>query len=546
MVRGRLLEPRGSGQLGSSLRAISTVVVAGLAALILALAPGSLRAGGADLRGLIIGIDSGAQTFNLNGTTIRTNGSTQFENEAGATVTFAFFQYGMQVRARGAPQGDGSVLADDVKEREPGSGQMGGGTQRFLGVLESKDSGTGLLKVNGILVETTPYTAYEGLDGLPTTFGALAIGDVVKVGGTPLATNNVLAGEIEIEDDLGGQNLAFDIKFEGTISAINAGAGTMTVAGRPVLTNGQTRYEDAFGEPLTIGDFTVGMFVGVKANTQSDGTFLAVQIEQKAATPGTDHNTELRGYVEAMNLGTGTFTVNAVTINTTGATVFLDNHNGTIGIADFSVGNLVEVEGLLQGDGSITATKFKKEGNNFDDNPQGDTRLLGPIDTIDTGAGTLTMVGQTVTTDLSTVVLNNAGFPITFGQLSAGQTVEVEGFLQTDGSILARRIKREGGAFRAGGTNVIIRGAVAARNTGTGTLVVRGKTVQTNGATVLTNKFGAPVSLSSLLIGDYIVVGGSGQAGGGVLAVSVPQEDQFFSFGAPPPSSGVPGWESYE
>lgn len=527
-------------------RAVGSTAVALLLAVLMVLAPGGASAGGADVRGLIIGIDAGAGTFNLNGTTIRTNGATVFENELGANVTFAFFQYGMQIRARGAPQGDGSILADRINEREPGSGSLGGGTQRFLGVLESIDTGSGLLKVNGITVETTAYTAYESLAGLPITMAGLTVGDIVKVGGTPIPSGNILAGEIEIEDDLGGQNLAFDVKFEGTVSAVNAGAGTMTVAGNVVFTNAMTRYEDADGEPLTFADFPVGTYVGVKANTQADGSLLAVQIELKTATPGIDHNTELRGIIEAMNIGTGTFTVNAVSVATNGSTVFLNEQNATITAADFAVGNLVEIEGMLQGDGSIVATKFKKEGNNFDDNPQGDTRLFGPIDTIDTGAGTLTMVGQTVTTNGSTVVLNNAGVAITFAQLAAGQTVETEGFLQADGSILARRIKREDGAFRTGGTNVIIQGAVASRDTGAGTLVIRGKTIQTNGSTVLTNKFGAPITLGSLLIGDYISVAGDGQAGGGVLAARGSLEDQFFSFGAPPPTSAVVGWESYE
>lgn len=529
-----------------ALKTVGRLAVATLLALLMAVAPGTARAGNVDIRGLVIGVDAGAGTLNLNGTTIRTNGATTYENEAGATVTFSFFQYGMQIRARGVPQGDGSVLADRVDEREPGSGSMGGGTQRFTGILESVDAGSGLLKVNGVTVETTAFTGYEGLDGLPTTIAGLAVGDVVKVGGTPIPSGSILAGEIEIEDDLGGGNLAFDVKFEGLIGAIDAGAGTMTVAGNLVTTNAQTRYEDADGEPLTFGAFIVGNYVGVKANTQADGSFLAVQIELKTATPGANHNTELRGFIETMDLGTGTFTVNAVTVTTTGSTVFLDDNNATIGIGDFAAGNLVEVEGLLQADGSIVATKFKREGDNFDDNPVGDTRLFGQIDTIDAGTGTLTMVGQTVTTDASTVVLNNAGIAITFGDLAVGQTVEAEGFLQATGEILARKIKREDGAFRVGGTNMTIHGAVASTNTGAGTLVIRGKTIQTNGSTVLTNKVGAPITLGSLLIGDFVVVHGDGQAGGGVLAAITSQEDQFFTFGAPPPTSSVASWEAYD
>lgn len=525
---------------------------AGARSLVLAaaaiIAPAMLSAQDADFRGLITAIDHGAGTAVVNGTNVVTNGATSFESDVSGTVVFSYFQYGMNVRVRGTTQGDQSVLADRFDEKEPGSGSTGGGTDRFRGILESKDSGTGDILVNGLTIHTTAYTAYENLDGVPITFTDLPVGAIVKVGSTPLADGTRLAGEVEIEDDLGGENLAFNLKFEGTISAINYANKTVTVGSKFVLTDANTRFEDVDSEPILFTDFGVGQYIEVKANTQQDGSILAVELEQKNPEPTPTHNTALRGKLESLNVGGGTLVVAGTTITTNGSTQILDQFNAATTLDSFNIGDLLEVEGFLESNSTVLATKVKRENDTFGGGGGfvDDVRVFGPIDSLDSGTNSLVVVGQTVTTDGSTAFLSGAGATITFGDLTVGATTEVEGFLQQDGSVLATRVQLEAAGRPRAAVSVIVYGPVIAVNNPVNTIKIRNKTINVNGSTTFRNAYGTPITFSSIVTGDYIGVGGNGQPGNTVLAVEARREDQFFAFPPLAPPASVSTWEIYE
>jgi len=512
------------------------------------IAPSMLFAQSADFRGLITSIDHGTSTAEVNGTVVHVNGATDFENQAGGTVTFTYFQYGMNVRVRGTTQGDSSVLADRFDEKEPGSGSTGGGTDRFRGILESKDSGTGDVIVNGVTIHTTPYTAYENLAGVPIIFGDLPLGAIVKVGSTPLADGTRLAGEIEIEDDLGGENLQFNLKFEGNITAIDYTNTTVTVGSKFVLTDANTRFEDVDSEPIPFTNFAIGQYIEVKANTQPDDSILAVELEQKNPESAPTHNTALRGKLEEINVGAGTLVVAGTNISTNGSTQVLDQFNASTTLDTFSIGDPLEIEGLLQPDSSILATKVKRENDTVGGGGGvvDDVRVFGTIDSLDSGTNSLVVVGQTVTTNGSTAFLSGAGATITFGDLTVGATTEVEGFLQQDGSVLATRVQLEAVGRPRAAVSVIVYGPVIAVNNPVNTIKIRNKTIQVNGGTVFRNAYGSPITFGSIITGDYIGVGGDGQVGNTVLAVDARREDQFFAFPPLAPSSSVSTWEIYE
>jgi hypothetical protein len=520
----------------------------GLKALIMTaaaiIAPAMLSAQSADFRGLITAIDHGTSTAEVNGTVVHVNGSTSFDSDVSGAVTFSYFQYGMNVRVRGTTQGDQSVLADRFDEKEPGSGPTGGGTDRFRGILESKDSGTGDLVVNGLTIHTTPYTAYENLSGVPITFSELPVGAIVKVGSTPLADGTRLGGEVEIEDDLGGDNLLFNLKFEGTITAINSLDQTMTVGSKLVYTDSSTRFEDVDSEPILFSTFTVGQFVEVKANTQPDDTILAVEIEQHVAEGSPTHNAELRGKVESINLGLGTLVVSGTNISTNGSTLILDQTNASTTLDQFSVGGAVEVEGLLQPDTSILATKLKME-NDLNNGLADDVRLFGPIDSLDSGTNSLVVVGQTVTTNGSTTFLSGAGAPITFNDLTVSAITEVEGVLQQDGSVLATRVHLEAAGRPRAAASATLYGPITLLNVVGNQLQIRNKVVHVNGGTSFLDVFGTPVAFADLATGEYIAITGDGQPGNSILATTATRDDQFFAFPPPPPPSSVTTWSIY-
>lgn len=120
-----------------------------------------------------------------------------------------------------------------------------------------------------------------------------------------------------------------------------------------------------------------------------------------------------------------------------------DQEEGTI--ADLVVGQWVEVEGLLQSDGSVLAHKIHVELE--DDELVGfrgiivakssDVATTLPLTlTVQMGSRTLTVV-----TDANTDIRDADGQPITFAELEVGQAIKGKGTLQEDGSILASEIQ---------------------------------------------------------------------------------------------------------
>ena len=69
--------------------------------------------------------------------------------------------------------------------------------------------------------------------------------------------------------------------------------------------------------------------------------------------------------------------------------------------------------------------------------------LEGAIDVIDLAAGTIVVDGTIITVDDDTIILTGKGrgTPTTLGDLEVGQWVCVSGTVQTDGSVLATRMK---------------------------------------------------------------------------------------------------------
>jgi hypothetical protein len=114
-----------------------------------------------------------------------------------------------------------------------------------------------------------------------------------------------------------------------------------------------------------------------------------------------------------------------------------------VSFARLQVGQVVEVRGSLQPDGSVLANSIT-----IVEDPGEEVTARGiigsltiPTPTSSTGV-TLTVAGRTIRTNASTVV-RRRGDPAGFDRMRVGQEVEVKGLLQADGSILATRITLE-------------------------------------------------------------------------------------------------------
>src|SRR5262245_59460091 len=128
--------------------------------------------------------------------------------------------------------------------------------------------------------------------------------------------------------------------------------------------------------------------------------------------------------------GFGSVFVNGVRFDTRNASVQMDDRAGTE--TELEVGHVVRIEGQINADHRhATATRI-----DFDD------AVEGPVQSSDAAAVQLVVLGQTVRVDAMTA-FDNDFTPASLAGVAVGDVVEVSGFRDADGVILATRIDLE-------------------------------------------------------------------------------------------------------
>lgn len=126
--------------------------------------------------------------------------------------------------------------------------------------------------------------------------------------------------------------------------------------------------------------------------------------------------------------GFGSIFVNGVEFSTSGAEIRIEDSPGSE--SELEVGDIVEVRGTVNDDG-VTGTA---EVVSFNDSVE------GPVSGVDVAAGTLVVIGQTVRVTATTIFDNSFPDP-SLGGIGVGDVVEVSGFPNADGEIVATRIE---------------------------------------------------------------------------------------------------------
>ncbi len=126
--------------------------------------------------------------------------------------------------------------------------------------------------------------------------------------------------------------------------------------------------------------------------------------------------------------GFGSVFVNGVKYETDDTAVTVDDSPGAV--SDLSIGHIVTIVGVINDDGRTgVATSI-----HYDDD------LKGPVQAIDLAAGELTVLGQTVLVDTSTV-FDDSLSPRSLEALAVGDVVEISGRSNADGVLVASRIE---------------------------------------------------------------------------------------------------------
>jgi len=147
-----------------------------------------------------------------------------------------------------------------------------------------------------------------------------------------------------------------DTVVSGAISAIDPVARTIVVNGSTVSVPAATRIDGGRDGAVTFADLAVGWTVTIYATrTGSTVTATTITVDDRGLT-----HVEIDGHIAALK-GTCpavTFTVGAATVVTTSTTGF----SGTA-CAQLANGDTVLVDGTLQADNSISASRVVAEGS---------------------------------------------------------------------------------------------------------------------------------------------------------------------------------------
>jgi hypothetical protein len=339
-------------------------------------------------------------------------------------------------------------------------------------------TGFGSIFVNGIEFATdgTSFT----VDDNPGTESDLRIGQVVRVTGT--IDDNGSTGSAD--------DVVFDNEVEGEITSIDVTGSQIVVLGQVVVIDGSTVFDDSLADP-SINGLAVGDLVEVSGFPDANGVVRASRIE-----PGTaGGDLEVRGTIGNLDTGTGTFELNGLVVDYSGAT-----------LDDFAAGqpadgDPVEVHGSdVDANGVLIATRVEREDRGFDgvgDDVQ--VEIEGLITRFESAAD-FDVAGQPVTTTNGTVFENGEA-----ADLALDVKVEAEGFVDEDGVLVADKvsIRRENDAR--------IEALVDGVDVDAGILTVFGIAVTVDELTRFEDGSDADVrdfSLADVAAGDFVEVRG--------------------------------------
>lgn len=312
------------------------------------------------------------------------------------------------------------------------------GVIEILGTVQAMPASglTGNWTIAGRAVRT------DGATVIKQELGRVGVGAVVEVKGTDAGGGVVLATKIEVKQGVPGSTppppggpVGVDDEFTGTIEAMPATGllGTWRIAGRTVNVVSTTLLQQEHG------GFRVGAIVEVHGLPNASGVITASRIEVQSAgagvpvPPGAGVDNEIVGTIDSLPASglIGDWRVGGRLVHVTASTVLNAEH----GI--FAPGAMVEVHGIVDAVGALTATRIERLLGNGAPTPA--LRFWGTIEAMP-GAGNFPVGlwrigGRMVSVTASTAIRQNDG------ALRVGAIAEVSGWTQSDGIVLAHELE---------------------------------------------------------------------------------------------------------
>jgi len=366
--------------------------------------------------------DIGDSSLTVNGYTFVVTGSTEIKAQHGLHITFADLKTGMNVRVEGYWLGDSVLFAEEIKLRElDGDDDDEDDEVEFTGRIDSVLNNA--IAINNYIIQVTSGTLIELRHDVLGSLSDLQAGMLVEVKAVVfdsaliavrIKVENDDENEIEItgtidsvgtdfiqllgyyvninerteitnqnHDSLGISNLekGLRVKVKGSLIADNTvharrikvkrfhdreieftgaitfiGDNKVQVEQTLFLTDSSTIIMDDNKNIITLNQLSVGQVVEIKGFFRTDGNLWAVRIKVEDFN---NDEIEFTGHIQ--KLSADSITVNSFTFFVDSSTTVLDLQENFISYADLKVGDLVEIKGELQADGSFHAVKIKLE-----------------------------------------------------------------------------------------------------------------------------------------------------------------------------------------
>ena len=363
----------------------------------------------------------GTNSFVINGSTFVADANTEYRGRHGNTFSFEQIVVGLLLEVKARLQTNGDLLATRVKTEDDENHQHGGELE-ITGLIDNLTANSLSIGENEFFVDA--QTVILNHNRMPISFSDLNFGDRVEVKAFRRTDNSLLAVRIKLEE-MHENEIEFTAQIESIVGS------DITINGITFSTDSNTVFLDDNRMPVTIISLSVGIWVEVKGFLKQDGSYYAsrIQIEDFVR-----NEIEIKGNITDL---TATYlVVNGITFSVDSTTQVLDHLNNPIEYSALQVGLLVEVKGEKTGTLTAKALRIKLEGNE-------DIEIFGRITAIN--ANSIELNGLVVFVDSNTVYLNHANQPISFGDLSVDQFVEVKMIRNADSTLLALRIKIEDG-----------------------------------------------------------------------------------------------------
>ncbi len=363
--------------------------------------------------------------------------------------------------------GAGPAMADrgHVRVPVPAHGDLGlapadghghFGTE-IEGLVTAVDTGAGTISITdddlGPVVVTVDDSTVIRHGWTVLTLDQIPVGARVHVKASPQDGGGYLAAAVFVQNNgtggSPGPGTECDTEVQGSAGAIDCGAGTLVVmtdaSGEVTIAlTDATQYFGPHHAPAACADLADGDAVEIEGALQSDASIVACKVSFQ---PPKSCDDEISGTVKATpDCAGGTMVVTTgsgdVDVTLTDTTAYFGKKHASATCGDVAAGDAAEIEGTLQGDGSIVACKVSFEAPEVEEVDVSGTISGAPDGTTMTFVLTTDQGDVTIDVNSSTVIQEHHN-AMTFADLADGTAVEVEGVLQGDGSILATKISIE-------------------------------------------------------------------------------------------------------